>query len=57
MVKNTLPSTIYGLLAAAVKAIDVDAEEVKVNYASATERKHACGDALERVSGTPFAVF
>lgn len=47
-------STISGLLAAAAEAVDVDAEEVKVNNASATEMKHACDDALKRVSVLKF---
>lgn len=42
-------STISGLLTTA-GANDVDREEVKVNNASVTEMKHACDDALKRVS-------
>ena len=52
----TPTSTISGLLAAAVDAVDVDAEEVKVNNASTTEMKHACDDALKRVSAASFTV-
>ena len=48
--ETTPTTTISGLLAAAVEAVDVDAEEVKVNNASTSEMKHACYDALKRVS-------
>lgn len=47
-------STISGLLTTPV--VNVDRDEVKVNNASVTEMKHACDDALKRVSGyiSPF---
>ena len=41
-------STLKELLATA--SADAEREEVKANNASATEMKHACDDALKRVS-------
>lgn len=45
---STSSNTISGLLASA--ATSGDREEVKVNNASVTDMKHACDDALKRVS-------
>lgn len=45
---STSSSAVLGLLTTA--ASPGDREEVKVNNASATEMKHACDDALKRVS-------
>lgn len=52
--ETTPTSSISGLLAAAADTVvDADVEEVKVNNASVTEMKHACDDALKRVSVFP----
>ena len=47
---TTSSSTIADLLVTASAGAAAEREEVKVNNASATEMKHACDDALKRVS-------
>lgn len=48
-------SSVVGLLK--TPSVDVQREEVKVNNASVTDMKHACDDALKRVSTVMFRVY
>ena len=50
---STSSTTIADLLVTASAGAAAEREEVKVNNASATEMKHACDDALKRVSLVP----
>ena len=51
---SSVVTTIADLLVTASAGSAADREEVKVNNASATEMKHACDDALKRVSTSFF---
>ncbi len=51
---TTTTSSVVGLLK--TPSVDVQREEVKVNNASVTDMKHACDDALKRVSTVLFRV-
>lgn len=52
---STTTSSVVGLLK--TPSVDVQREEVKVNNASVTDMKHACDDALKRVSIVLFRVY